>query len=467
MERRDSGKPRGAVVSRSGRGGQGGRRQRTQGALESSVRRFLANSTGPICSFIAGPVLARALGVEGRGLLSAISAPITLLMSILHLAGGEVLAAELASRRAKPGDLFWPSAVLFVVAGALLGGGLHLLAPVLLGGHPTATSLLQVLGWSLIPTGVQVSLRALRLAERRYSLINKEPVVGSVGRLLVLLLLWALGALTLTTAAVATVLSMLVSLVFLGLPTPLRTRHSPREWLAVMRAQAWRSARVLMGNLAGLLNARLDQMLMIPLAGAQQLGLYAVAVAIAELPVVGTDAVRQILLTETASRTDPALVARACRLLITLLLLPVLIGAALAGPLLAILFGEAFREAAAATAVLLFGTVLVVPSNLLSTGLVALGRQSLSGVPAIVGLVVTVVGAPVTLPHLGALGAALVSAASYSSSSVVAVGLYGRVTGVKAVECMFIRRTDLALLRELFTQRRNLATCPDDRVGEA
>jgi O-antigen/teichoic acid export membrane protein len=427
---------------------------------ESALRRILANSAGPAASFVAGPILARALGVEGRGLLAAIAAPLTLALNVLSDVGGEVLAARLASRRrAEAREVYWPGLVLSILIAIVLASAVFLLAPVLLGDSEQAVALLRILAWSLIPTGVVVTLRAVRRAERRYNVVNREPLVGSVGRLVALVVLYLTDTLTLTTAAVVTAISMFASILVMGRPPRIGTGKGFSAALAELRSQASQSGRVLLGNIANLLTARVDQLLLTPLAGAHQLGLYVVAVALAELPIVASEAVRHILLTETALRKDPHLVARACRIVLAGLIPVAAVGALVARPILGLLFGEDFEAAAATTAILLVGTVVGVPGGLLATGLMALGRTGLYSIPMFLGLAVTGIAAPIAINSWGAVGAATASVIAYFATSGAALVLFRRATGISIRECLMVRPSDLramiAALHDLLGRTRS------------
>ncbi|MGY1787305.1 oligosaccharide flippase family protein [Geodermatophilus sp. SYSU D00698] len=412
---------------------------------QSTFRRFVAHGTLPLCSFIAGPILARTLGVEGRGLVAAITVPLTLGLMIVLTAMGELLTADVASERSSKRDAFWGGTVISVSIGIVLATIIHVLAPTLVPDHPDAVRLLQILAWCLVPAGVQVSLRALRQGERRYKMLNREPLFGSIGRLGCLLLLWAFGWLNVTTAAVTTAFFMIGTGLLLGRPPPLEVTRAWRGIRDAIRGQLSRCSVLLIGSLAYILTMRADQLLLTPLAGPRQLGLYAVAVTLAEIPLLAADSVRMILLAEVSARRDPHLVARACRLGIACMIPIALVGAALSPIGIYLLYGASFSGAALPTVVLLASTAVFVPGSLMSASLIAFGHPGLSTLPTLLGLMVTAVVAPVAVIWWGATGAALATFVAYLASSILALLLFRRHEGISLANSVVVKSSDLTL----------------------
>ena len=90
--------------------------------------------------------------------------------------------------------------------------------------------------------------------------------------------------------------------------------------------------------------------------------------------------------------------------------------AVLARPLLGLVYGDDFRDAAEpAAADLLPGAVLFAGSSILGAGIYAAGRPFTATVTQVLGMIVTVVGLFVFLRTGGITAAALVSTASYAT----------------------------------------------------
>ena len=102
----------------------------------------------------------------------------------------------------------------------------------------------------------------------------------------------------------------------------------------------------------------------------------------------------------------------------------------LAEPLLGLVYGDAFRDAAESLLLLLPGAVLFAGSSILAAGVYAAGRPFTATLAQVAGMVVTVVGLLVFLRSGGITAAALVSSASYATVFVATLIVYKRVAGV-------------------------------------
>jgi O-antigen/teichoic acid export membrane protein len=165
-------------------------------------------------------------------------------------------------------------------------------------------------------------------------------------------------------------------------------------------------------------NLRLDQLLMIGLVSRHDLGLYAIAVNVATVPIIAISAFGSYVLPRVAGG-DEQIVGRASRVgLIVIVCTGSLV--ALVSPIgLPLVFGDAFSDALPMVLILLVG---LVPMSIISIINPALGG---AGVPIaatyaeIAALAITVPGLIVALPLIGGVGAAIVSSAAYLVSATV------------------------------------------------
>jgi O-antigen/teichoic acid export membrane protein len=210
----------------------------------------------------------------------------------------------------------------------------------------------------------------------------------------------------------------------------MRWRSSTMRFWAIVRQQAGRSSRSFLGNVANQLNLRLDQTVLAGLANPRQLGLYAVAVSIAEVPGIGTSAFRQVLLPEAASRQDEGLlVARASRTVLLVTAPIIVVGLVAVGPFLGLVFGPGFADGKNMARILLVASWVGTPGGFLTTGILASGRPGLASVPAVAGLVCTGFLLPVLATRHGGIGAAWTSLAAYTAATLVSALLFRRITG--------------------------------------
>jgi len=405
---------------------------------------LLASGVLPLVSLATGPLLARVLGLEGRGHLSAVLAPVALVPYLLAFGLGDGAAYLVARRGRRPGDVALVLGGLGAAAGALGAGVLWLLAPVLLQKYPEGITLLRLLGLTLVPAMALSIVQSARVGEGRYDLLVAERWISGLSRLAALLSLAVAGALTVTTGAWAQVGVLLVAqctaLVALSRPRP-----RWREANEIARSGIAYGSRAWGGELSGFVVLRLDQTVMLPLAGAGQLGLYVVAVALAEVPTLLLGDLRRVLLTEVAASRDAAVAARACRLALLAIGVPVVLGMAATPFLIPLLFGSEFAGAVPMAVVLLGASMFSGLNMFLGGSISALGRPGAQSAAQVASLVVAVLGIALIAPF-GGMGAAWASLASYLTATVFMLVLFRRLTGHRIREVVVPRRADVAFL---------------------
>jgi O-antigen/teichoic acid export membrane protein len=165
-----------------------------------------------------------------------------------------------------------------------------------------------------------------------------------------------------------------------------------------------------------MLNGRVDQLLMIRLASADQLGLYAVAVTLASAPSMVVGTLADAIFPRIAAGENH-LVARSCRISLLATVLSGIGVAAVAYPVLRFVFGPDFRAATTMVLILVVAQVPAAVNRVLGFSLRSAGFPGKVSIGEVIGLSVTVPGVIVLVPPLGGVGAAIVSAAAYGTIS--------------------------------------------------
>ncbi len=226
---------------------------------------------------------------------------------------------------------------------------------------------------------------------------------------------WAFSAVTTATVLVSMLVSYLVVGVYqlvillqaVGVTRP--TRH--------FVDQAWQWGLRAYGQTLGQVgNSRLDLMLLPAFVAAPQIGLYAVAVNIASLPVTIFGRLQQVTYREAAQRTGEdgrLFIERMLRFVVVGSVVVVVPLAVLAEVVLGVMYGEEFTEAAPAMRWVLPGLIAWAGNGVLTSSLRALGRPWVASRHQLIGLVLTVVLLLVMLPTLGIVGAAIASSVVY------------------------------------------------------
>ncbi len=392
----------------------------------------LANLLIPATGLLVSPFLSRALGPDGRGLYAALTLPIVVYgwagtYGLQDALSFHLRAGRLSARDAAKVSLFAAVPLGMIGVGLLIVSGLgifagntrHYLEFVALSALVPLHVLANLLIGALTGAG---DVRGVNLVKVVPALLRTVLVVAAC----VLFHVDAFGAGLLFLASTAAGLAVGLTRFRTGpapdgappgsAPTdgapPAANRRVP------VRPLVTYSVKCLPGVLAAISSARLDQIIGLPVIGARQLGYYAVAVSVAELPMVIATAARTVLMGRPATG-DQRQATRAARL-------AVLASAGACG-LLALaapvavpwFFGATFAPAVAPTLILCAATPLYTCMVLLSAALLVSDRAGWSSAALVSGSLAGVVLLFLLAP-IGAVGAALASLGGYGLSVAVA-----------------------------------------------
>lgn len=393
--------------------------------------------------FITGPIQARALGPDGRGMLAAILVPVTLAPFVAGLGVGTYVQREVA-RGTPIGTLIGSVAPILglpALGGVLAAGPI---AGLIAGGRATVDFYIRI-GFYLLPLALVGGL-LMGIAyglQRWWHVIAAQllpPVIGVFG----VVLLFVLDRLTVASAAILALSAGLTSLVplLLALEGVRRVTYDPAVAAASIRfgLKAW------IGGAASLANGRLDQLLMTRLVTARELGLYAVAVNTVGFSMMIAGSSANAIFPRTAGG-DYSLPARATRTSITIVAMLSGGVAIVATPLVKLLYGSAFMGAAPMIWILLVAGVPLTGALVLSAGFTGSGRPAFSAVSELIALSVTIPGLLLALPLLAGVGAALVSLLAYSLSFGFLVLKATRHFETSVWDFLIIQRGDISSLR--------------------
>jgi len=421
------------------------------GIAGATARLGVVNGFVLALAIVTGPLQARALGPAGRGQLAAITLVASIAPWLAALGLGVFSAREVA--RSRPvGEVFATLGGFLLLVGFCLAPLGFLVAHVLAANKPTVRAFIVIVFFLLplsLPAGV---LSYVAVGLQSWKRVNRARLIAAGGTALALTSLYVARALTVQSAAVAILASGLLA----AIPTigvlrdagPWRFRPFLLRRGLRFGAQAW------LADLAGLSNARLDQLLMISLVPSRELGIYAVGVSASALSGVVPAALGLPVLRQTAAEGGAA-VARQVRLIIaTGLVLGVAAAPALA-VVIPLAFGQRFSASVPISWILLVGAVPLGGVAVLSAAFTGHGAPGIPAAAEAVAVVVTVVGLLVLLPILGAVGAALVSATAYSTNCGIQCVMARRRFGGQVTDYIVPRRADVVVVwRSVLTRAR-------------
>lgn len=400
-----------------------------------AVHSFALSGLTLVASAITGVIIARALGVAGRGDLTALQMGPLVGVSIFSLGASQSVAffssRHPGQRRSVVGNWLFFAAPL--TAACILVTEVAL--PALLGGQSSwVLDTARVFAPPMIALGIyaEVGWGAL-LGTHDYRYFNVAHAAAPVILAITYPVLWRLGSLQTGTALIA------FGAAYGGVAAVVLARGIRRTAVKQSDEKAARQVArdsLLYGirahgmNLGSLVGARLDLLLLPAFTAASNVGLYSVATNISWLVVGVTSSLASLVLPAAAAEGgdgSPA-VLRAVRITLLVALAFAVLLAVCSGWALPVAYGNQFRAASNALELLLPGSVVIAGAAVLNSGLCAANRPGRAALAQLPGLVTTSVGLPLFLPIGGVTAAAGVSTAAYGATFVASVILYRRVT---------------------------------------
>jgi O-antigen/teichoic acid export membrane protein len=411
------------------------RRLRLPDGARSFLLGGLASVAFPLSALVTSPLLARGLGPDGRGELAALLTPLTIAEAMAAV--GTPLAAAYFVRSGA--DLrSVRRAGLWIVTVSGVGTALLLVAfaPALLGTYPHLVPTFRWLTLGVV-VGAYIELyRGVRSGQEAYGRVNANYWLAALARLTGIVALALLGALTAPRVAVLSIAVGVVAGLTL-IRRPGRPAGAPPDGASTVSSRRMLrfSLHTWAGVVSGSVGARLDQFFLIGLVTPEVLGIYAVAVTAAQVPMAFFPAVQRLFLNRAAASDDAAALTKAARLSATVALLMLLALEPVLPWAVTTVFGDPFAEAAGLAQVLVVGAALWGIGQSLSGLLIGVGRPGHASAADAVGVVLLGLCLIPLQAWLGVTGAALAVVASSAVATLLkAVFLaHGRQTTATAL----------------------------------
>ncbi|MGQ0663930.1 MAG: lipopolysaccharide biosynthesis protein [Pseudomonadota bacterium] len=373
---------------------------------------FLATALIQAANIATGLLAARLLLPEGRGELAAIMLWPGLIAELGILGLSDSVLYHAATRRASPRALF--AAMASLAAGlsvVLIAAGLVIL-PLVLAAYPPELQRLAVLYLgAFLPTYFgALFLATLFQGQLELVIWNGLRCVVGLGYLGFILVLLAVGAATVGGFALAAILANLAALAA-GLALAWREGWvALRPRLEVMKELVVYGAKVHLGEMLNSVRQRLDQAVVALWLPAADLGLYVVALTVANAPSLLGQTIANVAFPKVSQQDSAAgkaeVFGRYLRFALALAATASLALFALADWLVPLLFGRPFAPAAAIVGILILGAVPLAGKLMFMAALKAWNQPLAIGRAEVSGLVAAVVSLAALLPRFGLWGAA-------------------------------------------------------------
>jgi O-antigen/teichoic acid export membrane protein len=408
------------------------RRLLSRGLVRAGIVTYVFSTLSLIANLVTGIVTARALGPDGRGIAVAL-VTVTQLAGFLFAMGVAQSLSYFIARRPQDGPTLLLTWVLMLAPLTAVAIGLtQVLLPTIFAGD--GAQAIDIGRWFMFTIVLVVGLEltyGLLLGIHDYFVYNllrfAQPALLAVSYVV----LWWRDELTvevaLITATAATALAMGIALVRAVQRIGVR-----RPDLRLGLTTLWYGARGQGSTVAANVTARLDVAMLPAFVTASSVGLYSVATNVSLIVYQLANTFAGLVLPAAARDPERGPVKVIGSLWASLAVAAALAAglALLARPLLGLVYGDDFRDAAEPLLLILPGAVLFAGASILNAGVYAAGRPFTSTATQIAGMLVTIVGLSVFLRTGGITAAALVSTASYTTVFLASLLAYQRVAGI-------------------------------------
>lgn len=434
------------------------------------LRRFAADSAinlvrlggAAVLGLLLSALLARGLGTNGKGIYELALVLPLVIQSVFNI-GVTMSAAYYVARgdhdlvTATRGSItlsLWLSGGGLLVGAALVRLGSAALFP----GIPADLLYLSLLLLPLLYLRLHLSAVFQGLQDfRAFGLVELTPPLVSIVLIVPLVFMWdggVAGALLAAIVGNAAGLALAVLLLRrrIAAPVPLLALRLDR---AYWRQIAGYGLKAQLNIIAVYLLLRVDVFLLNLWGpgGAASVGIYSIAVLLAERIWTFSTVTGQVILPRIASwegdddrRTQLSLLNARLTFWFGAL---ILVALALLGEwFIVLLYGEAFRPAAQPLLWLLPGIALFNLARVLGPDVAGRGRVGINAAIATAAFAINLAANAALIPALGYNGAALAASLAYSFLGIASVVAFCRVSGARWWQIWLITGSDVALLRQ-------------------
>lgn len=407
-------------------------------------------------------IVARALGPEGAGAYSVSLLLPTVMSQLFNLGLPSANVYFIASGKYQLSEVWVASRDVVMVTGVLglgLGGGvIAFLGERAFPGIAAATLL-----WALMifPVSLMTGIVAgLFQALQDFRAFNVTVLIQPMIALIAVGIVAAFGGLSVEAVLISAVgahaVALTVALILLARRTPVLATGAAR--MAYLRPAITYGVKAHLGNIISFLNYRLDLFLVNLLIGPSAAGIYTVAVRLTEQLWMISQAVSTVIFPRMSAMAGNEAERRAftpavARIVFWITLLASALLAAIARPLISLLFGDGFEGAATVLIVLLPGIVLLAMARVLANDFAARGWVGINLAMAGGILVINTAANLILIPPFGIVGAALATTLAYSTITVLRLFLQTRLTGISWKDCVLPTRNDIDTVRALIARK--------------
>jgi len=401
-------------------------------------------SAGVVTSLLS----AWALGPAGRGDLIIVLMWPAIFAMVAQIGLPSAYRFWTAKRPECVSALFSNAVIFTLVVGLLTLAVAELMIPLLIGHRSEEVVRLARIYLLVIPVLMLTDfLRGLLEGARRFTWVGVLRLVLFGVQMGSYVVLWLIGRLTVASACYTMVAAVGASLIlsFVAVWCELRPQWRPK--LSELGTTLRYGIRDYPGVLTEFVNWRLDLMMLVGVASSSSVGLYAVALRLADITSTLASSVGDALMPEVAAAEKAEKATRAITRSLRLTLaahLLILVPLWIAAPyVLRFAYGVDFLPVTNVLRLLMVASVVWSAGAICISGLNGLGHPGLSAIARIAAAIVMVMALRTWLPSRGIQGAALSSIVGYGTMFLVALFWLLKRRKVTLWECLRPRWDDI------------------------
>lgn len=380
---------------------------------------------------ISGAILARVLGVEGRGLYAAVTLWPLLFISLGDLGAPLAFVYQSAGGRVDVRKLATNGLVLTIVQSVLLIGLLALVVPLVVGTEGNLAEQSFLFGVISIPAQTLGKyFNSILQGKGHVYRFNLYRNITSLLNTLGLIVLLSVGNDKLETALTMWLAGSVVFALF-PVVSVLRLYWPFRGFdLDLAKNSLNYGLRGHLGNVAPIDSFKVDLIFVVALLSAEDAGLYTVAIAAANVLKTQAVTMGMISFPSIAAQKEHAgkvaVARRYSAITLSLVLAAAVFLLVFAGPLISLVYGREYLDATGPTRWLIVAMVFASLRQLIGDVLRAFGAPGISSIAEVSSWLVVFLLFPLLIPAYGLTGAAMCVICAYMTSLWVAVVLASR-----------------------------------------
>lgn len=405
------------------------RRLLARGLVRAGIVTYVFSALTLVANLVTGIVSARALGPSGRGVFVALTT-VSQLAGLLFAVGVANSLSYYIARRPEDGPRLlttWTAMLVPLTAVAIAIS--ELLLPTIFSGDQQAIDLGRWFMFSIVlVVGLELNY-GLLLGMQDFLVYNVLRFAQAALIAAAFVVLWIADEMTVENALIAAIVGSTTAMAAGLVRSVVRVgvgRLDPR----LGATSLWYGVRGQGSTVATNVTARLDVAMLPAFVTNANVGLYSVAANLSLIVHQLSNTFAGLVLPAAASDPERSRIKVIGSLWASLVVAGALAAvlALFARPLIGLVYGDSFRDAAEPLLLLLPGVVLFAGSSILAAGVYAAGRPFTATFAQLLGMAVTVVGLFVFLRSGGITAAAIVSTASYATVFVAMLIAYKRVS---------------------------------------